>query len=43
MTENGDPYENAIAERTNGILKKEWLYHEVCIVLKIDPVGGMYW
>ncbi len=28
MTENGDPYENAIAERTNGILKTEWLYQE---------------
>lgn len=27
MTENGDPYENAIAERVNGILKTEWLYH----------------
>jgi transposase InsO family protein len=26
MTENGDPYENAIAERVNGILKTEWLY-----------------
>lgn len=26
MTENGDPYENAIAERLNGILKTEWLY-----------------
>lgn len=24
MTENGDPYENAIAERMNGILKKEF-------------------
>ncbi len=24
MTENGDPYENAIAERVNGILKKEY-------------------
>lgn len=23
MTENGDPYENAIAERVNGILKQE--------------------
>ena len=23
MTENGDPYENAIAERVNGILKTE--------------------
>lgn len=27
MTDNGDPYENAIAERVNGILKTEWLYH----------------
>jgi putative transposase len=26
MTENGDPYENAMAERVNGILKTEWLY-----------------
>lgn len=26
MTEHGDPYENAIAERVNGILKTEWLY-----------------
>ncbi|SFF21496.1 integrase core domain-containing protein, partial [Flavobacterium xueshanense] len=25
MTENGDPYENAIAERINGILKYEFL------------------
>lgn len=25
MTENSDPYENAIAERVNGILKTEWL------------------
>ena len=25
MTENGDPRENAIAERMNGILKDEWL------------------
>ncbi|MEJ7780860.1 MAG: integrase core domain-containing protein [Daejeonella sp.] len=24
MTENGDPYENAIAERMNGILKSEF-------------------
>ena len=24
MTENGDPYENAIAERVNGILKEEF-------------------
>jgi transposase InsO family protein len=26
MTEHSDPYENAIAERINGILKTEWLY-----------------
>lgn len=26
MTENGDPLENAVAERVNGILKDEWLY-----------------
>jgi len=25
MTENGDPLENAVAERVNGILKQEWL------------------
>lgn len=28
MTQNGDPYENAIAERVNGILKSEWIYNE---------------
>lgn len=26
MTQNGDPLENAMAERMNGILKQEWLY-----------------
>jgi len=26
MTDNGDPYENALAERINGILKNEYLY-----------------
>lgn len=26
MTENGSPYENALAERVNGILKDEYLY-----------------
>jgi len=25
MTENGDPKENAVAERVNGILKEEWI------------------
>ena len=28
MTEDGDPYENALAERVNGILKSEWIDHE---------------
>jgi putative transposase len=28
MTEKGDPYENAIAERINGILKAEFLLHQ---------------
>lgn len=27
MTNNGDPLENAVAERVNGILKTEWLYN----------------
>ena len=27
MTENGDPLENAIAERINGIIKDEYLYN----------------
>lgn len=26
MTQNGDPLENAIAERANGIIKEEYLY-----------------
>jgi transposase InsO family protein len=31
MTENGDPYENALAERVNGILKTEFnLYSSAC-------------
>jgi len=28
MSEQGDPYENALAERVNGILKTEWIYNE---------------
>ena len=28
MTEKGDLYENAVAERVNGILKSEWIYEE---------------
>ncbi|MDO9551409.1 integrase core domain-containing protein [Rhodonellum sp.] len=27
MTENGDPLENAVAERINGIIKEEYLYN----------------
>lgn len=27
MTENGDPLENAIAERVNGVIKEEYLDH----------------
>lgn len=41
MTENGDPLENAIAERLNGIIKDEYLYNyevnsviEACQLLK---------
>ena len=29
MTENGDPLENALAERVNGILKEEYLYNYI--------------
>ena len=28
MTQDGDPRDNAIAERVNGILKTEWLYDD---------------
>lgn len=28
MTQGGDPYENAVAERLNGILKNEWIHNE---------------
>ncbi|MCD7977403.1 MAG: IS3 family transposase [Tannerellaceae bacterium] len=33
MTQSGDPLENALAERMNGILKQEWLHchHFTCI------------
>ncbi|MBK8501104.1 MAG: transposase [Saprospiraceae bacterium] len=27
MTEDGDPLDNSIAERVNGILKDEWIYN----------------
>lgn len=31
MTENGDPYENSIAERVNGILKEEFLLNRTFV------------
>lgn len=34
MTENGDPLENAVAERVNGILKQEYL--ECYLVENLD-------
>ena len=38
MTNNGDPYENAVAERINGILKQEFIidtYHQDLAIMKI--------
>ena len=38
MTNNGDPYENAVAERVNGILKQEFMidtYHQDTVIMKI--------
>ena len=38
MTNNGDPYENAVAERINGILKQEFMidtYHQDTAIMKI--------
>lgn len=38
MTNNGDPYENAVAERINGILKQEFLidtYHQDLPIMKV--------
>lgn len=35
MTENSDPYENAIAERINGILKQEFMIHNYHLELSI--------
>lgn len=47
MTENGDPYENALAERVNGILKEEYLcdyavegLHQAQLILAF--VVGLY-
>ena len=43
MTDKGDPYENAIAERVNGILKTEWLYQMRLTSLKAarETIGGI--
>jgi putative transposase len=38
MTENGDPLENSIAERINGILKEEYLEH--CSIGNIQEAKG---
>ncbi len=38
MTNNGDPYENAVAERVNGILKQEFMidaHHQDTAIMKI--------
>eukprot|EP01033_Poteriospumella_lacustris_P025133 gene25133-gene22460 len=40
MTENGDPLENAIAERVNGILKTEWLMSNIPDT-KREAVGSL--
>ena len=47
MTENGDPLENPIAERVNGIIKDEYLkrYHYTTIKQieeKLNQVIGFY-
>jgi len=47
MTENGDPLENAIAERINGILKTEWindlsLNDKQLAVKEIDKIIKIY-
>jgi len=47
MTQNGDPYENALAERVNGILKTEWINQEEYTDFKaaserIDQIVELY-
>ena len=47
MTESGDPKENSIAERVNGILKEEWLNRENIESLKdgeekVSRIIGIY-
>ena len=43
MTQNSDPYENAVAERINGILKQEFLidkYNKDLPIMKQDNKGN---
>ena len=47
MTQDGSPYDNAIAERVNGILKQEWLDGEHFANVqevrdKVEEVVGLY-
>ena len=47
MTESGDPLENPIAERANGIIKDEYLYHYNCKTIteieeKLDQAIALY-
>jgi transposase InsO family protein len=47
MTENGDPLENAVAERINGILKQEWLHghdfgNEAEVLAVLEPAIEFY-
>lgn len=47
MCETGDPKENAVAERVNGILKMEWLNHETFrdineVTRKVKDVVNIY-
>lgn len=47
MTQDGSPYDNAIAERVNGILKREWLdamelEDIVQVREKVEKIVGLY-
>ena len=45
MTQDGSPYDNAIAERVNGILKREWLEQEVFVNIEqvwVEKVVALY-
>ena len=47
MTQSGDPLENSVAERVNGIIKDEWLTHETLIdsnavIKRISEIVNIY-